>query len=371
MNKKGFTCFIRTCFIRAWLIRSLRTAGILFFIAFAFACSGDEMVIEEEPERVLPVEGVTVTTGRLVDTIKVSGLVSGVRESVVTSQVQGTIAEVRIGLGERVSRGGVLLKIEDSLARLSMEQAQIQLESARGDLEGVERRFSGGTASRADLTRARGAVKGAEVQYESTLKSYNNHTLRSPITGYVAFKADELEPGNLISAGVRVAGISDTSRLRMTVGLSERELAMIRTGAGVKITMDTCETPMRGQVTAIAAAGDVRTGSFPVVVEWENSCGEVVRSGMSAVAEIETHAAAGGLIVPSQGVLNIAGERAVYVYRDGQAVVRPVATGRVLGNRTIALEGLEEGETVIISGLSRLYDGAPVELTVAGESGSW
>ncbi len=317
----------------------------------------------------LAVETVELTEGRICGNLRVSGRVSGVREANIVSETQGRVESVEFDLGARVERGDVLVRMDDRVEAAALEQAREQLEAARADLGSLERRADSGSVSRSDLTNARAAARGTESNYEQARRTYSNRTIVAPFSGRVAVKEAAASEGNYLNAGTRVARIVDMERLRLEAPVGARNVRNVTVGASATIELPACDGPVFAEVVAIAAGSDADTGSFIVALEWENSCGDAVRSGMAATAEIECPVARGGIVLPT-AALGAGGEGlAVFVVEDGRVSQREVELRARLGARAIVETGVELGEEVVISAVSRLRDGDPVRATRIGESG--
>jgi membrane fusion protein (multidrug efflux system) len=169
----------------------------------------------------LAVEALTVTRGYLLRNIEAAGIVSGINEAYVVSETQGIIQSVSVELGDRVSARQVLVKGDDTIPRLNMEQTKEQFEIAKLDLEATEKLFNDGSASKAELTRVRSAVNGAQARYHSALKTYQDCTIRAPIGSYIAQKESEITLGNYLGPGMRVARVVDISSLKAEVAVGE------------------------------------------------------------------------------------------------------------------------------------------------------
>lgn len=319
------------------------------------------------------VESLTVVRGSLADEIRASGTVAGIREAFVVSETQGIVKGVSFGLGDRVAEGQELLRVDDRIAALNLDRSREQYESARLELEATEKLAAAGRASPADLTRARGNASGAKAQYETALKAFNDTRLRAPISGVVAAKDEVATVGANIAPGVRVARIIDTSSFRITVGVGEREVGLVEPGAAVKVYVPAAlgEDFVEGTVAAVAAGADPATGSFPVVVAFRNGFSGRVKSGMAASVSIAARKAEPAIVVPSAALVRRGETYAVFVDRNGAAEVRPVTLGRRSGVRAEVLSGLTEGETLIISALTRLRPGVPVVSTGRGDTAGW
>jgi membrane fusion protein (multidrug efflux system) len=119
---------------------------------------------------------------------------------------------------------------------------------------------------------------------------------------------------------------------------------------------------MDAAVEAIAAGSEPATGSFPVVVAWENECDDI-RSGVSARVVIEPTNQRERLVIPASAVIGEEGEY-VFLAENGRALRREVTVEERLGNRAAIAEGLAPGEVVIVSGLTVLADGDPVTVSI-------
>lgn len=319
------------------------------------------------------VDALTVVRGNLTDEVRGAGTVAGAREAYVVSETQGLVKSVSFLLGDRVSEGQELLRVDDRIAALNLDRVREQAEAARLELEVTEKLAQSGRASPADLTRARGNASGAKAQYETSLKAYNDSRLRAPISGVVASKEDVATVGATLAPNIRVARIIDTSSFRVTVGVGEREVGLIETGAAVRVYVPAAlgDDFVEGSVAAVAAGSDPTTGSFPVVVAFHNGFSGRVKSGMTATVAIRARKTEPAVVVPSAALVRRGSDYAVFVESAGKAEVRLVVPGRRVGVRVEVLSGLKEGDKLIISALTQLRPGVPVSITERGDTAGW
>jgi len=359
-----------------------RKPYILFFLltiiplAFMPGCSDTETdLVSEGPvtDQPIAVEAIRITRGQLVNTINASGTIAGIREALVVSETQGIVEEVNFELGQEVEKGQVLLNVDDEIAELNMQQAAEQLENARIDYQTTENLIEKGGAARVDLLRARSALRGAEARYKQARKAYLDCAIASPIAGYIAAKEPAASLGNYLSPGMSIARVTDLSRIRLEVAVGEGVIGMIEEGAPAQVTISAaCEQKVfDAQVTAVAAGSSPDTGSYLVVIEWENDCGPMLKSGMSAEASITPARGEPILLIPTAALLGREGRQVVFTDENGTAVQREVTIGNRLGGRAEVLSGIEEDDLVLISGITRLSEGDLIDSTIIGESGSW
>lgn len=355
---------------------ALALGGVLLFLVVGACGAGSDGSTAATWDReaadpaVLAVQALEVTQGSFVDQISISGLISGASEADVVSETSGVIRGVAFDLGQEVERGDVLLRLDDTIERLAMEEARSQAETANLELAAAERLFESGNASQADVARARSAAAGAESRYQRALKTYQDQTIRAPISGAVATRDPGATPGNFLNRGIVVARIVDIERFQLAGAVGEREVRYLRPGLPAEIEIDACPgAAPEARVTAVAAGSDPRTGSFPVIVEWENTCSEPVRSGMTARAIIQPAGAESVMVIPTGAILRRGDESVVFVADDGKALQRSVRIGRRVGGKAEVLSGLALGDLIITSGLGALEDETSVEVTVTGATG--
>jgi membrane fusion protein (multidrug efflux system) len=254
-----------------------------------------------------------------------------------------------------------------------MEQAKEQFEIAKLDLEATEKLFNDGSASKAEMVRARSAVNGAQARYQSALKTFRDCTIRAPIGGYIAEMESGITLGNYLSPGLRVSRIVNISSLKAEVAVGEGQVSLVTEDAPATVLIPAAgdQKLFQATVSAVAAGSDPATGSYPVIVTWKNPVGTTVKSGMSATVTIETQTQEPAVLIPSAAIVEQAGLSYVFTAEANRAAQKPVQVGRRIGNIAEILNGLEAGETLVISGLTALRRGDPIEPTVVGESGSW
>lgn len=318
-----------------------------------------------------PVELVEISPGVLLEEIELTGPVRGYREARVVAETQGQITELAVRLGQKLAAGDLLLQVDNTLQALELEQAKQDLETVEIELGAKEELYRSGGVSRADYAASRARLTAARTRYQRALKSYNDCSVRSPIGGYISQLPENLTAGNYLLSGSLVAGISDIERLELRGAVGEDVVGLLSVGASAEIRVPAAcpDQSFRGSLTAISAGSDPATGSYTVLVQWENSCGTKVKSGMSAYASIRVQGGQESLLLPSSAVLRRGGGDMVFLEKQGKAVLRRVTLGRGLGNRRVVLDGVRSGERVLISGTDGLKEGDPLVSEMVGKSG--
>ncbi|MBN1646616.1 MAG: efflux RND transporter periplasmic adaptor subunit [Spirochaetales bacterium] len=314
------------------------------------------------------VEVIEVKEDKLVPYLEFSGSVQGVNEVNLLSKTRGTIVEVYSKLGEKVSRGAPLLKVDNTLPFLNLKAAEEQAETTRIDFEALEKSASQGGSSRRDLSAARDRLAAVKAALEAARQEYENCTVRSPIDGVIATMDRSISPGNSISVGTPVARIIDNSSWVVENSAGEGQIRLISEGTPVLINVPSAGSKAeKGEITAIASGDEQNTGSYKIIIQW-TSGNKSIRSGMTASVMVPTKDENTAIIIPLNSVVRRNRMDYVFIEEEGKASAVSVIKGNSLGNRLEIISGLKEGDRLIISGLNSIAPGIPVKSVAADRS---
>ncbi len=231
----------------------------------------------------------------------------------------------------------------------ALKAAEAQIAQARANLERLKR-----TPTPEDLAVVQSQVDSAQVAVEQAKRRLDAATLRAPFDGVV--EKVSVEAGQLVAAGTPAVIIADQSAFHITVAVDEMDVALVREGQAVRITLDALpDTPIWGHVDRIGLAGSQATGvvtyDVRVVVDPTDA---PLRTGMSATIDIIVAEKTDALVLPNRAIRTDGktGQRYVEVVRNGQSVRVDIKPGIRDERYTEILEGPAEGETVLITTVS-------------------
>lgn len=221
-------------------------------------------------------------------------------------------------------------------AEKNLEIAQAQL-----DLKKEPPRQFEIDAARAQVDQARAALNLAYANLEDTL-------IKSPLDGTVVKK--NYEVGEQTSGVTPVLEMIGESTLQIEVDIPESDIAKVKTGQEVEITLDafTDEDVFSGKVTFVDPAETIiqEVVYYRVKVQFDKA-GETIKPGMTANVIICTNNKKNVLFVPARAIKTDNGDKYVQVLENGKPVDKQVTTG-MRGNEGIEItSGLQAGEVVI------------------------
>jgi multidrug efflux pump subunit AcrA (membrane-fusion protein) len=247
---------------------------------------------------------------------------------------------------------------EGAVSQSVYEDASTGLVIAKKDLFSAEQGYSlvkEGARSE-DKERARAGVQLAEVSKEQADLTINKTSIKSSVAGTVLSKMTS--QGQLISAGMPVYIVGNTDTLKILLPVPDQDIFQWEKGDQVELTL--YGQKRTGKVTNILPSTSQGSGTIGVEITLPNSkhdwyVGQVV----SATHLVESKKA---VFVPVEAVIS-RGENQQFVYRpiNNKAVKTLVKIGDLINNQFEITSGLNEGETIVVQGADKLYDGQLIE----------
>tara|TARA_R110002049_G_scaffold70521_31_gene182212 strand:- start:116 stop:1225 length:1110 start_codon:yes stop_codon:yes gene_type:complete len=290
-------------------------------------------------------------------------------------------AERLLQPGDEVQTGDVLARVNDEQYRDQVIKAQANLDKALAALVKAQQDFKRASAlnktnsitgpdfdaAQKEYDTALAAVEGARAQLDEAELKLSDTALVAPLDGTIQQRNIEL--GTLVRAGSVGFVIANTSVVKVVFGIPDMMLATVRLGSELKIHTDSLPNRVfTGVVTEIAPAADQRTRVFEVSITVDNADG-ALRAGMVASLNVDKSMLADAqlTVVPISAVVqDDDGGFAVFVAEtsggETRARLRPVKTGQILGNRITITDGLKVGETLIVTGATKVSDNQIVNI---------
>jgi HlyD family secretion protein len=316
-----------------------------------------------------------------------SGYVVAQRKAAVASKGTGRLVYLRVEEGDKVKQGEIIARLEDHDVLAALDQAKAGLEVSRADMNDAERTlarmktlYDRNLASQADYDAAQArydrvratilssqaAVKAAEVAVENT-------RIRAPFDGTVLTKdadvGEVVAPfASSINSRGAVVTMADMSSLQVEADVSESNITRVKLGQACEIVLDAYpDKRYPGLVHKIVPTADRAKATVMTKVVFRER-DERVLPEMSAkvtfLSDSPNAAEAGSpplLTVPSSAIVQRSGTPVVFTVREGKAIETPVQSGRVIGNRTEILQGISQGDQVVLNPGADLSTGTSIK----------
>jgi HlyD family secretion protein len=337
----------------------------------------------------MTVELAAVKRGEMTEQLEVVGNLIGAATVEAVPKVAGRLESVSVRLGDRVSRGQTLAKVEDreiqeqvrqakasfdvSAATIRQREADLKLAQTNLDrsknlydrqlipkqtFDDTDARYA---AAQAQLDLAKAQYAQAQARLDELNINLSNTVITSPVSGFVGKRA--LDPGAWVTPNSAFISVVDISIVRLVANIVEKDLRRIQQGMKADVTVDAYpgET-FTGHIAHVAPVLDPATRTAQMEVEIENSQFRL-KPGMYAKVDFTVEHKENILVVPANAIVDMNGKKGVFLPDEGDiAKFQPVTVGMVQPSIVEVTGGIAEGVRVVTTGAAALREGDRIVL---------
>ena len=264
------------------------------------------------------------------------------------------IDKIFVEVGDHVSKGQKLVQMDAA----NLKQTKLQLDNQEVEFNRIDELYKVGGASKSEWDAAKMAYDVKKTAYQNLLE---NTSLLSPISGVVT--ARNYDSGDMYSGGNPVLTVEKITPVKLLINVSEVYFTKVKKGAPVNVKLDVYgDEAFEGKISLIYPTIDPSTRTFQVEIQLPNQ-NQKVRPGMFARASLN-FGTEENVVVPDLAIVKQAGagDRYVYVYKDGKVTYNKVELGRRMGAEYELKSGVPNNSQVVIAGQTRLINGTEVEV---------
>jgi len=289
------------------------------------------------------------------------GTVTANNDVNIISEAAGKITGVFVKVGDYKIAGSVLFQVDDELKKAAFMSAEANYIKAKKDYERIQTLFDQKAATDSQLDGARLGAAVAEAQYITSNRQLNDTKIKTPISGYITSRNIDL--GSMVQGAPQatlVANIVDISRVKVKLNVSEKDAFTLKTGDPVSVTTDVyAGIVLKGRIESIAAKGD-DGHTYPVEIMIINEQAHPLKAGMFARVEFTTLNNRNTISIPRNALVGSIKNPQIFVVENGTTKLRNLTVGNESGTNIEVIQGLMEGEEIVISGQNIVEDNTKV-----------
>ena len=341
----------------------ISTVVVAVGVVFAILMTNKAASNDEPSTKIATAYSVSVVTAKrqsVSENFSVVGTIVANNDVVVLSETQGRVVKVNAEVGDYKPAGSVLVEVDSELKEAAYKTAKMTYEKAKKDLERYESLYKDGSVSDSQIEQARWNYQSAESQYIVAKRQYNDTKITTPISGIVT--ARYVNIGSTVQGApqsTQIANVVDISKLKVKVNVAEKDVFKLKEGEKVEVSTDVFpNVNFEGTIFSISVKGD-EAHTYPVEVVLNNTKHQL-KAGMFGKVTFASGSSANALLIPREGIIGSLKNAQLYVVQNNIAKLRRVTVGKEAGTNVEILNGLSEGETVIVNGQNNLKDNAAV-----------
>lgn len=317
-----------------------------------------DKVYQYDKEQAVHVQVDTIKSELIGAEFAYSGTFEPNKETKLSAEIQGKINDVLVDIGTVVTKGQSLIQLDNSLLKLQLQSAEVQVEGLEADVKRFTVLANADAVQAVQLEKAELGLKSAKVQRATLIEQINKTTIKAPFNGVVTAKLTE--EGAFAAPGVPLLQITDISVLKFTVNVSENDLSSFQLNQTFSINADAySDVLLSGKATMIGSKANMGS-SFPVQFIVSNTSDLKIKSGMFGKVNLKSDNQKSGIIIPSSAIIGSSSQPQVYKVKNGKAVLHNITIAQKIKNKTVVSKGLEEGDVIVTNGFINLFDDANV-----------
>jgi membrane fusion protein (multidrug efflux system) len=308
------------------------------------------------------VEVAAVFRDTVVDVIVATGGIEALQQIALRPEVDGRVTALLFREGQRVDSGTPLVRIDGAELRAQVDRAEADRDLARQALERTSQLVADRAAAPADLERAAAQARAAQASLDLLALRLDRTTVRAPFAGVIGQRTISI--GDYVTPQSQLLMLQTVSPVRVVFSVPERYAADLRPGQEVTFRVAALAgRDFAARVDFVDPAVTLPGRTITVKALAGNGDG-ALHPGMFIEVRLATEVRADATVIPEEAVAPAAGAVFAWVVIDGKATRRDLELGVRTPGFVEVRRGLDAGELVVVGGVDRMFEGAPVTPTV-------
>jgi RND family efflux transporter MFP subunit len=349
-------------------------SGLITYRIYANLSANKERAGRLAQGRVVEVEAARVGRQDVNPVIVLSGSLEAGWSADISPKADGRIDKLYVEEGDVVKAGSVLadLDMQELQAQLTQAEgnllvAKAEMEQADLELKRMDSLVKQGAISAQSYDTARikrdlniGKVKSAQGNFDQLATRLDNASILAPREGVVVKR--QLQAGFFAKAGTPIISLADTSSLLAKATLGEGQISQVTVGAMAKVIVNALDgREFSGVITRISPAAALPARTFTAEISVPNPSG-ILKQGMFAKVELTGNVKKNVLVVPEIALVMREDQKTVYVINaDNKVQQQTLKLGYVGNGVAEVLDGVKEGDQIVVAGQNKIKDGATVK----------
>jgi len=315
-------------------------------------------------QSVLPVAVVIIAPQNFEETVRTTGTLQPNEEVLLQNEIAGKIEQIYFQEGTSVKKGQLLVKINDSELQAQMQRGKLEIKLAEEnefrqrkqlELKAISQEMYDQSLNKLNTLKSEVALINARLEKTE---------IRAPFEGKVGLRY--VSTGGIISTNTKIASLIDNHPLKIEFSIPEKYSEQVEVGNKVFFKLQDSSTKYEAEIYAIEPKIDPGTRTLNMRALYSNERQEIT-PGTFAEVELVVGKKNATFMIPTEALIPDVSGNKVYLLKEGKAFPTRVETG-FRTNRLIEISsGLQQGDTIITTGILQLRPGMTVRLSKINE----
>jgi membrane fusion protein (multidrug efflux system) len=309
----------------------------------------------------LKVNGIVVKNENFSNSLSVAGSIEANEQVDIRSEISGLVTSIDFKEGSSVSKGEVLLKINDLELQAQLSQALTRQKLAQETEFRATNLLKKEAISTEEYDVALAELRSLQSQTQLIRAQLSKTLIRAPFSGKIGLRS--ISAGEYITPASNIARLVSTNPVKILFSIPEKYAGTIKINTTISFTVAGSKNVYTANVYAIEPGINVSTRTLQLKAKASNSNGELL-PGLFAKIDLPLTNTNDAILIPTESVIPVLMGKKVFISSNGKAKEVMVETGTRTEKSVLISSGLSVGDTVLTTGIMSLKNDAPVQVTV-------
>lgn len=307
----------------------------------------------------LSVTAIVVSSEDFSNSISLSGSIEANENVEIRSEVSGIVEKISFSEGTNVSKGQVLLKVNDIELRAQLSQAITKQKLASENERRAKLLLQKEAISQEEYDIASAEFRSLKSQTQLIQAQIAKTTIRAPFSGKIGLR--NISPGTYVTPTTIITKLVSSSQVKISFSIPEKYASEIENNVSILFTIPNNPQKFSAKIYAIEPEIETATRTLKIRAIADNSNGKLL-PGTFATIELSLKNIKDAIVIPSEAVVPIQDGKVVYIANNGKAKEVKIETLARTSNDVVVTSGIKSGDTLLTSGLMSLKDDADIKV---------
>lgn len=293
------------------------------------------------------------------NTLFASGTIVPNEEVDLKAEISGRLINLNIREGSFVQKGQLIAKINDKDLRAQLAKVEYNEELAKRIEARQKKLLDIEAISREEYEITANNIRTIGADKEVILAQLEKTEIRAPFSGTIGLK--NISEGAFLSPGTSVVTLVQTNPVKIDFNIPEKYTRYVRLGSQVRLNLDGDNANYSARVVAVDPKVDAELRTLRVRAVSQNPGNRYV-PGMFVKVQASLEGNNNAIMIPTEAIVPVLKGKKVFVVKNGKAQEAMVTTGLRTDQRIQITDGLQPGDSLIVSGIMALKANSPVKV---------
>ena len=322
--------------------------------------SGNNTLPGGRPDMVVPVKAHIVSLETLSNSVYTTGTILANEEVELRSEVSGKIVKILFKEGSFVSKGDILIKINDADLQAQLRRAESKVKLSEEKESRQKQLRDGNLISQEEYDNTLGELNVNRADYDLIKAQIDKTEIRAPFSGIVGLRS--VSKGSYVTTSTIMARLQNLSNIKVDFSIPERYFSSVKTNDKLEFKISGSSQIFKAKVYAIEPKIDPGTRTLQIRAICNIAYKELI-PGAFANVELSLKQINDAILIPTVSIVpELKGQR-VYLYKSGVVFPQNIEIGTREETRVQIVSGLSLGDTVITSGILQIRPKSKVKIS--------